>query len=813
MGNKRKRKRIKQIPDQYFASGPFEFARFGKNVVGRSRATPEQHAAIQAKMAAHLPKVVAEIDKLVAKIAGQVSQLPPDRLLHRAWWDFAATVIGTEDKPTGDRDRSMVLHLVDYVQNVIASVSPIIPYKPELTEEEWKALAGDIQTLFTRLSLEYQMCLTAHLSSQDPNLDMKLEEFRFKAEVFWMNVRGKRYQPHERQALIEILAPHSEVLTRLFGIDAPSLVAELDKILVKATSGLQETFTDIKKLQGETCDRMLQMAEEQDVNDPVALIDSLFEEPDLEALRNKVCGEMFGLDLYDVEKNTNIPRNLLDELAWSPGEENEFFAPGEFSGWPLRVWPSMKRPFLRLNGRILCFDIFALFDNFYRIIQRIIWRLEPDYKQTWTLRQKIVSEELPLSYFERLLPGATVYRSARYQWKTSGKPPEWPETDGLIIYDDHLFIIEVKAGAFTYTSPATDLPAHIASLNNLIREPAVSQGSRFVDYLESADEVTIADSEGNEVARLCRSDFRHVTVCAITLDALTEHAARAQRLRSVGVDVGQRSVWALSIDDLRVYADLFDNPLVFLHFVEQRMRAAQSELVDLNDEMEHLGLYSEQNNYGLYATELAGSKKARLSFDGYKTPVDNYYAAVVQGDKPILPRQNMPARYAELIEFLGVAQKPGCSLLASFLLDAAGDYRETIASTIEQQLLDNVRLGRVRPVSTNGEHSFTLCTWTPPVPRDAILALEHTRAVVAAQGEKTRLLVELEYSDEGTLLDIHWQYISLAGLSETALARAHQAGMLLRQKRLVAARTQGKIRVNDPCPCGSGKKYKRCCRP
>ena len=27
------------------------------------------------------------------------------------------------------------------------------------------------------------------------------------------------------------------------------------------------------------------------------------------------------------------------------------------------------------------------------------------------------------------------------------------------------------------------------------------------------------------------------------------------------------------------------------------------------------------------------------------------------------------------------------------------------------------------------------------------------------------------------------------------------------------ARSQNKVGPNDPCPCGSGKKYKKCCRP
>lgn len=812
MGHKGKKKRIKQIPDDCYAVGPFEFARFGKQIVGRLRANADQFDAMQAEMAKELPTIVAEIDELVAKIAAQIAHLSPDRLLHRAWWEYAAVIIcDLGNKKASDSDKMMSLHMIDYVQNVIASITPIIPYKKDVSEEEWATLTEDIRTLFTRLSLEYQMCLTAHLRAQDPALDMEMEEFRVRAETLWMNVRGVRYQAHERQALIDILAPHSDVLDRLFGVDAPALVGELDKILTKATRGLQDAFTNFEQLQDETSERLLQLSTETSITDLDVLRDKIFEDTQLCAMRDKVAGEMLGLDLCDVEKITKLPRTLLDELAWSPGEEQEFFAPGQFCGWPLRIWPSMKRPFLRLNKRVLCFDMFALFDNFYRVIQRVVWRIEPAYKQTWIDRQKTVSELLPFTYFKQLLPGAQVYRSVHYRWKTAGEPAEWPETDGLIIYDDHLIIIEVKAGAFTYTSPATDLQAHISSLKNLLHKPA-SQGSRFIDYLESAAEVPIADVYGNEIGRLRHSDFRHVTVCAITLDAFTELAARAQHLRTVGIDVGQRNVWALSVDDLRVYADLFDNPLVFLHFVEQRIRAAQSELVDLNDEMDHLGLYVEQNNYGLYAAEIVGSKTTGLTFNGYRTPIDNYYSAIVQGDPPILPKQKMPARLAEIVEFLAGSPKSGRSQLASFLLDAAGDHRETIARTIDQQLLDNISLRRVRPVSTYGDHAFTICTWSPAVPRNATIALEHTQAVVTAQNEQRRLLIELEYSAEGKLSEIHWQYVGLEGLSEVELARAHQAGSLLRQRRLVAAREREKIGVNSPCPCGSGKKYKRCCR-
>lgn len=780
--------------------------------MSRSRATVEELEAAKASMAAELPRVVAEIDALVSEIADSVSRLPPDRLLQLAWWERAAVLIDLGDKKTSEVevDGLVAMRMVDYAQSVIASVQPNTPYVEDFPEDAWARLKENVRTLFLRLSLDYQWCLTASRQAQNPGLDMEMETFRVRVEQWWTSVRGDRYHPHERQALLDVLIPHSDILVGLFGIDAPSLVAELERLLTKFTKGFHEASVDFDQLRNDVVDRLDDLAVESGITDLHALHRTLFEDADLAARRDKVGGEIFGLDLFDVEMVTDLPRALLDELSWSPGADTEFFSPGEFSGWPLRVWPTMKRPFVCLNGRVLCFDPFVLFDHFYRVLQRAIFRLAPEYKETWNARQKATAEELPLTYLSRLLPGAQVFRSVYYRWRVGTGSAHWHEADGLVIYDDHLFVIEVKAGAFTYTSPATDLPGHIQSLKNLVLSPA-SQGSRFIDYLESTPEVTISDSDYVEIGRLRRSDFRHITICAVTLDAFTELAARSQNLRTIGIDVGQRSIWALSIDDLRVFADLFDNPLTFLHFTEQRMKAARSSLVDLYDEMDHLGLYLAENNYTLYATELAGSEPTSLTFDGYSTIVDKYYDAVLRDENPSAPKQEMPGRLAEIVDVLAAADQPGRSAIASFLLDAAGDHRETIAETIDQQLQDNATLGRPRPASTYGQHAFTLWTWSPTVPRNPSMVQVHARAVVAASGEQKRLVLELEYLSSGRLAAVNWQYVGLSSLSAAELTHALDAGEALRRTRVAAARAKGKIGRNQTCPCGSGRKYKYCC--
>jgi preprotein translocase subunit SecA len=678
----------------------------------------------------------------------------------------------------------------------------------KVSDEDWAKLKADVETLFRRLTLDYQMCLTAHRRVQDPQLDMRLEEFRFRAETLWLNIRGKRYQLHERQALLDVLAPHSDVLLKLFGLDAAALATEFDKILTRQTHGFVDIATDMKELKEKSMARLEELAAKEEVLDFEALMAKVFEDPGLSALRDRFAGAMFGLDIFDVEKNTALPKALLDALSYLPGEDTEFFAPGEFAGWPLRIWPVMRRPFVRLNGSTYCFEIFSLFDNIYRVLRRIVVELEPAYKESWNDGQKAVSEELPFTYLLRVLPGARIYRPIYYKWKVGNGPAQWHEADGILIYEDHLFVIEVKGGAFTYTSPANDLDAHFASLRTLLEAPA-RQGSRFVDFLESAHEVSIADAEHNEIAKLRRSDFRHVTVCTITLDAFTALAARAQHLAPLGIDVGQRPLWPLSLDDLRVYAELFDNPLIFLHFVEQRVRAGRSDKVDLNDEMDHFGMYITENNYTQYAEEFSENTD-KVQFDGYTTPVNEYFSAVLVGDAPPKPRQKMSRRIAEIVDLLGTSNEPHRAELSSYILDGAGDWRDTLASSIENALKENKELKRSRPLSSYGGMEMTQFVWSPGAPRNAEGAIEHTRVVMLADNKADRRLVELEYDKDGKLFGAHLRHVTLAGVPEAEIERLRAEGVVLQQRRIASAQAKGKIGRNDQCPCGSGKKWKKC---
>jgi len=525
--------------------------------------------------------------------------------------------------------------------------------------------------------------------------------------------------------------------------------------------------------------------------------------------REDILGRLLGLALFDLDEITKLPQPLLDELSWEPGQDSEFFEEGQFRGWPLRIWPVFKRPFIKLDGRHYCFDLYSLFDHFYRVIERTVMRMKPQYREEWNRKQKELSEQLPFDLFVRLLPGAKVYRQVYYRDRNS----QWCELDGLLICEDHLFIIEIRAGAFTYTSPATDFPASISSIKNLLLKP-VEQGRRFLGYLDTENEVTIFDEYHNPISKISKKDFGNITICAISLDEFTELAAQAQHLKKIGVDVGEKPVWTISLDNLREYADIFHNPLVFLNFVEERMRAFQSDLVVVNDELDHLGLYLKHNSYTRYARELISDEKTKLGWYGYRSDIDRFFAEKFHTpDTERILEQAMPERLREIIEFLSSHTVSYRRKVASILLNCGDEARGSIIESIDEVLARQSQTRRPVPLSTYGEVKVTLFCWQIGLfQRDHESAQMHTKAAMMVAGDSERLLLELIYDRDRVLTGVYPSFITLAGISGEELEKINSEAAKLRTSRINNALNQrGKIGRNELCPCGSGKKYKKCC--
>lgn len=815
--NKKRHHKSKSVsPDEVFARGPLQMTRFGNHVVMKSDFSEIQHDELLAKMAARYDSLVLEIDDLVNLIVLTVSALPPDQLLSRAYQELFISSRNTNVESDVKFADSISLRMIDYVQSMIAAAPRSEKQKSELTEDDWSDLKANVAELFEKLSLEYTLCSSARRKTTEQVHDDAMEEFFTRAQLHWCNVRGDYYQIHQVDVIADLLRNQSTLIEAAYGVTSEELLREIQKIWHSLTFGLQEAMTSMCRIQTEVMAEVNRMSDQKDVVYEIASPSELLREVTgrlgYQDSLNQSADALFNMGLFDLCKITDLPRVFLEDFSWAPGQETEFLADGEFKGWPLRIQPIFRRPFLKLNDTYYCFELHSLFDHFYRQIEKRIFQRSEAEKQEWIRNRKEISENLPIEYFKQLLPGAIVLREIYYPIPSgfvgAGK---LAEADCVIIYDDHLFIIEVKAGAFTYTSPANDLPAYIKSLEALVGAPS-KQGQRFLKYLESTEEIDIFDAKRQSVGKLRGNDFRNKNICAVTLDPFTELSAQTQHLYKIGVDVGDVPVWSLSLSDLRVYRDIFTGPLDFLHFVEQRISAASSEILQLDDELDHLGLFLEHNNYVMYANELS-KNGARMQFNGYRSSIDAYFSAKLKGtESSPSPTQKVPPRIREIIDFLAKKNQPQRSRIASYLLGFAGDFSSDLSKWIDEELAEIPQRGRCLPISTVGDVRLTvIVNIEGSIELNPEEAIEHSQAAMLAVGEADRILLELTYAPN-SLNQVSMTTISVEGLSDERIELIKQKANNLKVKRVASSVAKfGKIGRNDTCPCGSQKKYKRCC--
>ena len=809
MGKRKKKYHVQ--PDEQLVAGPFRVARFGNLVHWSSQLTEEDINELHHKLARQHPQIVADINQIVAEIAVVVSRLPALQLLHRARMSLMMMYLKPKSEAEVSEDDVLAYRMVDYIQSVIAAISPSEPQHAEVTDEEWNNLEGKVKLLFEKINNEYPFSSTASMRLNDPKYNADFEKFKFQAQLFWCNVRGHRYEAHIPTYLSDMFMPYSEILQDLFDISGDQFVEEFTKIRDSLVFGHCNAFEGLMQFRQDTLDAVklkLSADEFRSEKDFHKIMADVIEENGWEQRRTDLWGQAFGTDLFDIGKFTKLPKSLLNDLAWSPGQEKDFFAEGEYQGWPLRIWPTFKRPFIHIDGRFYCFDTHLLFDNLYRAMQRIVLGRRPDYREHWNNVQHKLSENLTFKYLQQILPESTVWQSAFYKGITNSGRKGWCEVDGLIAFDDHLFIIECKGGAFTYTSPADDFTAHVESLHNLVSQPA-KQGKRFLEYLGTLDVVSIFDNDHKKVDEIRKTDFRHITVCSITLDQFTEFAARVQHLGPIGICQVDSPTWTISLDDLRVFADLFTNPLIFIHFVEQRLRAFESDAVECNDELDHVGLYFEHNHYAHYSEGLKDSSDDYLHYEGYRSEIDGYYSQRLRDpETPCQLRQNIPPRIAEIIDLLSITSESGRARVASYLLNIGSEWRGRFSNGIEEELQRQHDTKQPRAISSHGDAKVTLICWKSPTYRDTAFALEIARVVSCLNNDEKRLLLELTYNQNDTLEDVSWQWINATLIPEhlkpKLLAKANQ----LRDRRLAKS---GNIGRNESCPCGSGKKWKKCC--
>lgn len=802
-------------PDEIVDCGFFKAARYGKFIFMQNAMDDLSHKKFIQQAAKRYPVICERINDRVSKICELIDTFDPLLLMQCSYFNFMMAHKGVKSEIEIDKQRALSLRMLDYIQSLIVSLSPSNVKENAFDQNRYDELKNEVDELYSDLNLNYHIAHSAHSQINDPNFDADYYGFYVDAQLLWVNVRCHRYSYYDIAHLKEMLMPHNDVFTEMFDITITDLIEGLERLEYSLTRGLIEVTKELDDFRN----RSLEAIEQKILNgdsdkEPPILMQEVVKENGWQDWQDSIMGRFIKFDLFDLEKVTGLPEKLLKELSWNPGQYEGLLATGDFSGWPLRLQPIQIRPFLKIDGRYYCFELANLMDNFYRVIQRLLTRLRPDYKVIWNDRQKNISEDLPFLLFEKILPNAEMYRAVYHQWPT-GRLGElqWCETDGLIIFDDHLIIVEVKAGAFTYTPPATDFDSYVQSIKDLLLKPSL-QAKRFNDYLKSKEQILIYDCNHNPLTSLKLSQFRHITACCVTIDNFTTFAAQAENLKPLGTDTKEFPIWSISIDDLRVYSDIFDSPTVFTHFLEERKRAFQSPALSVNDELDHMCLYLKHNRYVTYAEDFYESEP--VTWNGYRQDLDNYFSDLKSSpDSAIKPFQPLPQRIREILNCLESKRAIGHCKAASYLLDLDGATRDSFDSGIEEVLSKQQVKKYLIPFSTFGDVKITVFCETNGInTRDDLWKREYVLATLLRLNESERLLLNISIDNKHRIESADFAFLTKDDIQghryKDVLIRSEKQRTNFIQMHMRDSH-KNKIGRNEKCPCGSGIKYKKCC--
>ena len=782
-------------------------------------------------LVARLPALAVRSDELVGELRSLVASLPARDLLLRAWIERQLALVNVEsDLDMGEPEISAA-RLGEYLQSVIAGTPPATDQKDRLSDRDWESVKALVENLRTT---QYQYAMAHALATSNPRMtaDGRGDELRLMMPTLTMNSRGKNYPAHWLPYYEDMLGSTSEIFERVLGVTSDDIITGLAAFHRVRGEELAECLRSYVLLVSvsDSFEAVSSEREAQDAGSPSRAEDQLETEA-IEALQHLAAsaGRIESCELFDVAETASLPIDLLDMLSWAPGEDTEFFGRSAMCGWPLTPWPTFIRPFIKLEGRYYCFDEELVADRIVSALEHAALVKAPRERRNWQRIQATNTEETALRYLGALLPGSQIYRNVRYD--LSGRSQE---TDGILVYDGHLLIVEAKGGSFPAPSPLEEFDQYVDLVRKRLEKP-VFQAQRLRDALAMQGTVDLRSGDSPTaptVVTLIGSDIRSITSIAVSREPMTEFASQIHHLHEIGLGRDIPAAWIVSLDDLRLCAAIFDNPLMFLHYLQERLRGGANAQLWSNDELDHLGLYLGHNMYDVHVADVAN----QYAVDSYREVdarevIDRHFMHLSPESVPTRGlRQDMPPLFEALVDAIALSMRPGRSDLGLYLLDSGGDLRIELDEQVRMELEAQPRRGRPLFLTLNGpdREDITVVCWTPSVDRRSpAMGRGHVDCLLAMQPSRpVRLLLELVVDGRGQVADVLWEWCRFDQLSEERRMALAPAVLATRKRRVAATARQRvaergsvnsharrRLRRNEPCPCASGVKYKKCCLP
>lgn len=447
------------------------------------------------------------------------------------------------------------------------------------------------------------------------------------------------------------------------------------------------------------------------------------------------------------------------------------------------------RPIIQKGDTYFCFSLYALFESACE--SPFFWIRDKDKKyfnEEYTANRGKFVEDFSYKKLCEVFGENNVYKNVvLYKGKQTAE-----EIDILVIYGNRIIICQAKAKGLTLSAKQGEIDKIKEDFYKAIQK-AYEQAIQCADFLQD-DEIKIRDERGNLI-ELKQEIYEIYPMCILgtpipSLPSLIKDFLEKQELRNT------RFPYILDIFLLDMMAEMLESPLFFMDFLNQRTYNHQKYISE--NEIEILGYYLK--------TGFPEHKDMThiLIHQDFASDLDLAFFTRRVGKEVGLKQYQIEGFinkfkgtiFEDLI--YKIQSNPDFIEFGFFLLEIGNDFIQDVEEKIRElghRVDKELRINFCRVDYSVG---VTI------VPRKKLyrdLLIEcHSRQLETNLKNWIGLSIDPDSMKIYTLLMTNGKW----------RCAIHPYNVVKNQAS-IKQNKDNQLGRNDPCPCGSGKKYKKCC--
>jgi hypothetical protein len=504
----------------------------------------------------------------------------------------------------------------------------------------------------------------------------------------------------------------------------------------------------------------------------------------------------------DVEKETKLPLDTIKKIivAFSPPVipcNEQFHEIGDFN-------ITNARPIIPLGDeKYLLFQHYSILESLYE--SPFYWMCEDKgYRSTAMKNRGDFTETFATKKLQSVFGAKRVFQNIKII-DAFGK--EAGEIDVLTLFADRAIILQAKSKRLTVEARKGNDNAIRKDFKEAI-ERAYEQGWECANHLLNSSYILI-DSLGNKLN--IRREFREVFIFCIVADHYPGLSFQARQFLSCNKHDVIRPPYIMDIFFLDVMAEFLTTPLYFLSFANRR--SEYSEKVISSNEFAVLSFHITQNLWFDKEYDMINLE------DSIAQDLDTAMLVRREG----LPGEATPkglltkfkgSIFGDILEHISAVEQDGILDLGFYLLELSEDTALSVGEGIKRITNQARSDGKSHDfsIAAGGAGLTVHCNYSPPNTQLARLEAHCLTRKYSQKANKWFGFCKHGLSDNpfdtAIMLEFPWEQ---SDIMDNEVRKLDAAGKSFKNLKEAFTAKKKKLGRNDPCPCGSGKKFKKCC--